>query len=512
VTRDSAGTNTTVRGTSGSTIGRALASGFVRAGIQLPVSLVLLPVVLGRVAAAQYGVWATLSTVVALGGLADAGVRTELVRRVADGYGRGDLDQVQADVSRALTVVSVLSAGVALVLSVAARAIVPVLLPGDHGGLSTASLTWLFCALVWLTAVLVVVHVCGALLLGVQRADLENLAWLLGLLAYVVTTVIGLRAGLGLGALVLGTVASTLVGLAAILWSVTRSLPEVRLRWGPVGRAEASSLLALSTFAMLSQVSDVVDTQVDKLILARLVSSSAAGWYDIGATVVSGLRVLALLPLAVLLAGLAELLVARRPEAVALHLSVARVTLSACVVVLGGAVVLGPAFAAVWLGPGYEPVGRAIRLLSVAMLVNALAAPGAALALATRQHVRAALASGVNIVVNLALSVVLAAEIGFAGPLLGSIAGNVVATIVFLALLRRVQPELWRAGLVRPSAVGAVLVLLGCWLVPACAGRGAAQLLLAGGVWIVVSATSLVLTSAVGKGDLVGLRVASAPA
>lgn len=500
----------TPRGTSGATIGRSLTSGLVRTAIQLPVSLLLLPFVLGRVVSAEYGVWATLSTVVALGGLADAGLRTELIRRVADGYGRHDLAQVQADASRALTVVSLLAGGVALVLSLAARAIVPLLLPGDHGGLSQADLTWLFCALVWLTALLVVVHVCGGVLVGVQRADVENLAWLLGLLAYVAATVIGLRAGFGIGSLLLGTAASTVVGATVILAGVARVLPELRVRWAPVSPAEARSLLALSTFAMLSQVSDVVDSQVDKLILARFVSSSAAGWYDIGSTVVSGLRVLALLPLAVLLAGLAELLVARRPEAVALHLSVARLTLSACVVILGGAVVLGPSFVAVWLGPGYEPVGRVIRLLAVAMLVNGLAAPGAALAIASRQHSKAAIASALNILINFVLSVLLALQLGFVGPLLGSIAGNVVAAVLFLALLRRVQPELWRAGLLVPSAVGAVLVLFGCWLVPTSAGHGLAQLVLAGAVWVAVSVVALLASSAVGRRDLDGLRVVAA--
>jgi O-antigen/teichoic acid export membrane protein len=495
------------RGTSGPTIGRALASGLVRAGVQLPVSLLLLPFVLGRVTPAAYGVWATLSTVVALGGLADAGLRTELVRRVADGFGRGDLGRVQADFSRAITVATLLSGGIALALCAAARVLIRLVLPGDHGGISSGRLTLIFCALVCLTAILVVLHVCGAVLVGLQRADLENLAWLLGLAAYAAGTVVGLRAGLGIASLLLGTAASTLVGAVVVLISVRRVIPELRLRWAPVSPVEARSLLSLSSLAMLSQVSDVVDTQVDKLILARVVSSSAAGWYDIGATVVSGLRVIALLPLVILLAGLAELLVHRRDQALELHRSVVRLTLGGCVVVLGGAAVLGPAFAAVWLGPEFEPVGRVIRLLAVAMLINAVAAPGAALALASRQHARAAVASAANIAVNGVLSVVLALHLGLVGPLVGSMAGNLVATVLFLVLLRQVQPDLWRAGLLTPVAVGTVLVALGCWWVPADAGSGWLSLTLLAALWVTVSTAALALTRSVGRSDLAGLRV-----
>jgi O-antigen/teichoic acid export membrane protein len=297
-----------------------------------------------------------------------------------------------------------------------------------------------------------------------------------------------------------------------VLWSVARVVPELRLRWAPVAPAEARSLLALSTFAMLSQVSDVVDSQVDKLILARFVSSASAGFYDIGATVVTGLRVLALLPLAVLLAGLAELLVARRADATALHVSVARLTMSAGVVVLGGAVVLGPSFAAVWLGTGYEPVGRVVRLLALAMLVNAMAAPGAALAIATREHAKAAVASAANIAVNFGVSLLLAVHLGLDGPLIGSIVGNVVATSLFFVLLRRVQPGLWHAGLLPATLVALVLIPAGCWLAPAQAGRGAWGFVVAMLVWIGVSTGCLWASRALRAGDLAGLRVAAASA
>ena len=52
-------------------------------------NMAVVPIVLGRVGTGDYGAWATISSVLAVGALADAGLRTEIVRRVGVAHGRG---------------------------------------------------------------------------------------------------------------------------------------------------------------------------------------------------------------------------------------------------------------------------------------------------------------------------------------------------------------------------------------------------------------------------------------
>ena len=87
--------------------------------------------------------------------------------------------------------------------------------------------------------------------------------------------------------------------------------------------------------------------------------------------------------------------------------------------------------------------GTVIRLLSLAMLINALAAPGAMLAVAVGRARLAFLAASVNVAVNAVGSLVLVQHIGLRGALIGSLAGNVCATVLFLGLLRRAEPTQW---------------------------------------------------------------------
>src|SRR5437588_1817650 len=76
-------------GTSRFTLARTFRSSAVSVATTYITSLAVLPVVLRHLGAARYGVWATVASVLAVGGLADAGIRTEIVRRVSSAHGEG---------------------------------------------------------------------------------------------------------------------------------------------------------------------------------------------------------------------------------------------------------------------------------------------------------------------------------------------------------------------------------------------------------------------------------------
>jgi O-antigen/teichoic acid export membrane protein len=352
--------------------------------------------------------------------------------------------------------------------------------------------------------VALVTQTFAAVLQGVQRGDRENLAWTAGLGTYVVVLVSGLLAGLTWQALLLASAASTLVGMTVILRSIATILPEVRVRWGPVSLGETRVLLTASGILVVTQLSDVIDTQVDKLLLVRYTAPAHAAWYDVGASVVGGLRSFALIGLVVLLPGLAELFVRRPDGAVRLYERVAALTIPWAFVILGGGAVLGPPFVHLWLGSSYSAAGTVIRMLSIAMLIQAVAAPGAMLAVAIGHARRAAVAAGVNIAVNASVSLVLVQHIGLQGALIGSIAGNACATALFLLLLRPVAPSLCFAGL-RPGTLllGTTAVAVGCWIVQ---GHSWQAFVLGGVGWAVVSASLLLRGEAAPRNLLAQLR------
>jgi hypothetical protein len=61
-----------------------------------------------------------------------------------------------------------------------------------------------------------------------------------------------------------------------------RVVPELRLRMAPIRGTAWRGLIALSGMALLSQISDVVDSQWDKVLLSRYVGSTAVAGFQVG--------------------------------------------------------------------------------------------------------------------------------------------------------------------------------------------------------------------------------------
>ena len=97
------------RGTNRRTITRTIGSASLMTVVQYAVSLVVAPVVLGQAGVSTFGVWATIASVLAVGALADAGLRLEIGRRVADALGDDDDDAMRHAVHHGTTLLAVIA-------------------------------------------------------------------------------------------------------------------------------------------------------------------------------------------------------------------------------------------------------------------------------------------------------------------------------------------------------------------------------------------------------------------
>jgi O-antigen/teichoic acid export membrane protein len=173
-------------------------------------------------------------------------------------------------------------------------------------------------------------------------------------------------------------------------------------------------------------------------------------------------KVLALLPLAPLLAAVAELRVQRAGEAKVVQRNLMKAGAVASAVILGGTFAFAPAFITLWLGHGYEDAGVVARIFTVAVSLNVFTAPIAYQAFAEGLHRVAAVGAVINIVVNGLVSLVLTIRIGLYGAVIGSVTANLIATGLFLFLVhRRLRAWLWPpilAPLVGVVMAGVVLL------------------------------------------------------
>ncbi len=445
-------------GTSRRTLLLAFRSSAGAAAATYLVNLAILPFVLHRVGFPMYGAWATVASILAVGALADAGVRTEIIRRVGAAKGADDEAALVAAVHQGVTVLCVLTVGLATAGLLGAPVVRGFAFPRGVAGYQAAEVDLLIRATVVLLTVSLVGKAYFAALRGIQRADVETTAEMLAVPVAAAVTVVGVVAGWGLWALFAGSAAQMAVTFASEQAGIRRLVPALRPRLVVVSGRGARAFLALSGLALLSQVSDVVDSQWDKLVLSHFVGSSAVASFQIGTSLVLQAKALALLPLAPLLAATSELRRRDQARMESLQTLLGKAGMILAAAVLGGVFVYAPSFIQLWLGPVDGSSATAARLFVVAVALNLVSAPLAFRAFGEGWHKVAAAGSVVNMVVNGALSLVLTVAIGFNGALYGSIAGNLAGTAVFLVLMHRRLGPRWTGPPLRALAVGCAAV------------------------------------------------------
>lgn len=441
---------------------RAFGSSAAGAVVTFAVNLAIVPFVLNRLGPNLYGAWATMASVLAVGALADAGVRTEITRRVGSALGEGDEDGLVRSVHQGVTLLAALASTITLVGLLAAPAIRAFAFPKGVPGYTNPEVDLLLRATMALLAGSLVANGYFGVLRGVQRGDVETTGLILAVPASAVATVVGVHLGWGLWALFLSSLTALLVAGAWNTVGARRLVPALHPRLAALSGSIVKGYLGLSGLALLAQVSDVVDSQWDKVVLSRYVGSTAVTSFQIGTSLVSQGKTLALLPLAPLLVAIAELRRHDRVRMEALFSLMARAGMVLGAVVLGAIFVFAPAFVRLWLGdePSAAAAVGAARLFSIAAVCNLVSAPLAFRAFGEGWHALCAASSIVNMVVNGALSLGLTMAIGFNGALYGSIAGNLIGSSVFFVLMRRRMAERWTAPPLRALVVGALAVLL----------------------------------------------------
>lgn len=441
-------------GTSRRTLLQALGSAAGASVVGYAVNLALLPFVIHRLGPELYGAWITAAALLAVGGLADAGIRVEIVRRVGAAQGSGDRADLVRSVHQGLTLLSVVAGAFLLLGVIASSGIRAFAFPAGVPGMSASEVEWLIRATFGVLAFsLLAKGFCGALH-GLQRSDVEMAAQAFAVPLGAALTVGGILAGWGVWAMLAGAFGELVLIFGWQYLRLRRLLPALRPRLIRMTGAATRAYLALSGLVLVGQLSDVVDSQWDKLVLSHFVGSAAVASFQVGTSLVLQGKALVVVPLAPLLVVIAELRHRDDARMEGYFQLLAKLGTVLAAVVLGGIFLFAPSFVRLWLGPEMAPAGGAARLFAVASVIGMFGAPYGFRAIGEGWHRLVAVASLLNIIVNGALSVLFTIWFGFNGPLYGSIAGNIVSTVVLLALVRRRLASGWTRPPVRALAIG----------------------------------------------------------
>jgi O-antigen/teichoic acid export membrane protein len=210
-----------------------------------------------------------------------------------------------------------------------------------------------------------------------------------------------------------------------------------------VSRSVVFGFIGMPAMLVVASASDLFDSQVDKLVLTHVVGPQASGMFQIGVNLEQVLKNAALVPLAVMLAGTAELYRSNPGRLRHLEMLAGSTAQAIASIAAGGIILFARPFMTVWLGPGYGHAALSAQALAIAALLNIWSAPWTYYAIGRRRYHYVLIAASTTVVVNFVATIVLTSTIGLDGALIGSVAGSAAGTLVARLVLLKWERRSW---------------------------------------------------------------------
>jgi O-antigen/teichoic acid export membrane protein len=398
-------------------------------------SLLAVPVIIHDLGFTRFGVWESMVALVSLTTILTAPAAGTLLWRMSMAWGERDrrtlIRLLWAGIAGAFTLTVVLVPIAVLLRHFVSRFL-------GMGSADAATVQTLFLGLVVLVLITTVNDTLGALNSAAQRVRITSFGQTVGQITAQVVCVTGLRAGLGLHAMLLGVAVgqlTTMAFLALGVRTVVRRLPATGAPQSdrPVRTSRYFALFTVGT------VSGALRGQTDRVVLAWLASPVWVGYYSLAARLASLLMEFSNLLYVPTIAAVGALMGTGRWGAVRSLFA------TSMKVVSGGAAVLGVVLIGMpgpllllWVGRPVPEAALILRILSAGILLAVvLTGPGTALCKGIGRLGIETQYVIIGLILNITLTIVLSITVGAMGTVIASSISWSVGAIYFAFLLHR---------------------------------------------------------------------------
>jgi O-antigen/teichoic acid export membrane protein len=240
--------------------------------IGLAVGLILMPLVLGVLGDAQYGMWIFINSIAGYAGLLNLGLGQTISRYVSTYHAKGEREELNRVVN-VIGAVYLLMGLVALGIAGVVAWLSPMLWP--ETSIPSTELMWVILILGINVAVSITGSVFGGVLVGMQRFDLERGITVTSGLVRFVLTLVFLQQSWGLLILALIFLVTTLVENVGLVIAAFRLVPEMRLGPRYLSRRTLQECFSFSVFALLEMVASKLIESTDCVVIGCIFGAEA---------------------------------------------------------------------------------------------------------------------------------------------------------------------------------------------------------------------------------------------
>jgi O-antigen/teichoic acid export membrane protein len=433
--------------------------------INIAVSLVMIPYVIGHIGDRWYGLWILVGTTIGYFGFLDLGLGSANERYIARSLGMRDQGETNRVFSSSIVLFSIVGAA-----TIVLTAIIILLCPRFiHNPADVPVFRLVFLLVGVDMAVSFPVRGYWGFLYAHIRYDVVNIINIVKTAVRTGIIVWLLSSGHGIVALAVATLVSDVMEYAANIIYVRMRYPETLIRIRDFTRSTVRQLYDYSLYSFVSAIAKQLRFNIDAFVITAILGLSLVTHYNIGSRI-AGYYLMVVMnaissikPVFSKLEGEGNIEELRERYHLTLKLNV---ILS---LFIGGALLMyGKPFILRWMGASYLDSWHVLAVLSVAQIFNTIQITPSTLLYGISKHKVYSFIVVIEGLVNLAISILLARRFGIVGVALGTLLPVTLTTFVFIPLYaNRVigfsNARFYRA-LGRILLVGG-LVQGGCWLV-----------------------------------------------
>lgn len=418
-------------------------SSFSASGVSFVISIISVPLVFNYLGAERYGLWVTLSAIIALFSFMDFGIGNSLVNAIADSSGRDNQSVAIRYISSAFVLLLLLT----VVFGFGFMVVYPFLNWGKIFTLSSSNLLQdaklAFLSLFIFFLLSMFLGIVQKIQSGFQQGYLNGIWRNVGNIFGVLFLFIAIKLRAGLPWLILAFFGAPVLAIAVnfILFFGFRH-PSLRPNGRAIDSKSIGYLLRLGGLYFVLQAAGAIGFQTDIIIVARLLGPVKVADYSISAKLFSYIPLLAGLVIAPLWPAYAE--AASRKDFAWIQNTLQKsilMTLIGCGPLLLLMAMFGGQIIHIWIGPQVHTSPFLLFSLALWNLLHsvsiALAVYFNGLSIIKFQVVLAGLMGITNII----LSIFLVGRIGPAGAVWGSIISFVICILIpYLIYISRNEP------------------------------------------------------------------------
>lgn len=393
-------------------------SNYASLGLNIIVGFLLTPFIINHIGKTGYGIWTLIASLIGYYGLVNLGVRSAITRYVALYAGQGNRNKLNTTASTAMAMFG----STCTVVIVVSFLIAPMLaeffkIPTEHFDE--------FKYMVWLLGIATGLSfpssVFSAIIIAHERFVPRNYVIIATTLIRAGLVVCLLISGYGLIGVAFATLGSQLFGLTANYLIFKYFATGVRIRLSHVRWHFLRKLVVYGSITTVITIADHVRMNVDSLVIGKWLSMDAVGVYGIAALLTRYMGLMVTTGMGVLMPRFTALHASNDDEKIK-EIFVKSLRVSAFLAFGSSmlAIIFGGQFITLWVGKDFADSTIVLWILSFSFAFALSQTPGIGLMYALKKHRFYAIATTIEAIANIALSILLVSEYGIIGVALGT--------------------------------------------------------------------------------------------